>query len=405
METTATPFIKGYKFRIYPTDRQKELFSHTFGSCRFIYNTLLAEAKAEHQAYVQLRDTPGITELPRPSVSGFSLTAKIATLKKQPETSWLNNVSSVALQQAAHHLGDAFTRFFRTKKGYPKFKKKHGHQSFSLMKSAFRFIDGNLYIAKSDEPLPVNYSRKLPSDPTSITISRSPSGKYFISFLCNYLPPKTSGTKVTGIDVGLTSLITLSDGSKVTNQHHYRKAQKKLRRLQQSLSRKQKGSSNRRKANILLAAHHEHISSSRMDQLHKLTRILINENQVIGLESLVVKNMVRNSKLSKSIHDASWSTLLNLLAYKARESQHCTIVLANQYYPSSHLCSTTGIHLGRKLDLKERSWNCPHCGQTHDRDVNAAINLAKEATRAVQSAPEFYQGKLVVADANWATIN
>jgi putative transposase len=406
MQKQHKPFIKGYKFRIYPTEEQKKLLANTFGSCRFVYNRLLADAKAEYEAYKQSLETPGVTELKKPSVSSYDLAYKLTILKSQEGNAWLYDVSSIALQQSAMRLGDAFTNFFRNRNGYPKFKNRYSRQSFTLTKEGFRFKEGKLYIAKSKEPLEVHFTRELPSEPIVITISKTPSNKYFISFLCEYTPTKTSGTKLTGIDLGLSSLITLSDGTKVTNPYYYRKSERKLRRLQQTFSRKKKESKNKRKAHIALAKCHERISNRRLDHLHKLTRTLVNESQVIGLENLAVKNMVKHPNLSKSISDASWGTFLKLLSYKAAESQHCTVILVDRYFPSSHLCSVTGKHLGRKLDLKERSWHCPHCGQTHDRDVNAAVNIAKEAMMVHYSlSPEEAEGKTITGDRDWKCLN
>jgi putative transposase len=406
MQEKLKPFVKGYKFPIYPTEAQKELFANTFGSCRYVYNRILEDIKAEYNAYKQSLETPGAIELNKPSVGAYDLTKRLTILKAQGDAPWLNDVSSVALQQSVIHLADAFKNFFRAKKGYPDKKRDRGNQSFTLTRDAFRFKEGKLYVAKSDEPLEVYYTRELPSEPSSLTITKTPLGEYYISFTCEYTPTKTSGTELTGIDLGLSSLITLSDGTKVPNPYHYRKSQKKLRRLQQSFSRKKKESKNRRKAHIALSKCHNRIKNRRLDQLHKLTRTLVNECQVIGLENLAVKNMVKNPKLSKSIQDASWGTLLRLLRYKAAESQHCTVILVDRYFPSSHLCSVTGKHLGRKLELKERSWSCPHCGQIHDRDVNAAVNIAKEAMMAYYSlSPEEAEGKTITGDRDWKWLN
>jgi putative transposase len=402
MQQQHKPFIKGYKYRIYPTEAQKELLAKTFGCCRYVYYKLLEAIKAEYEAYKESLKTPSATTLKKPSVNAFESTKRLTLLKSKGDAPWLNEVSAVALQQSVIHLGKAFENFFRAKKGYPKFKKKYGPQSFTLTRDAFRFKEGKLYIAKSNEPLEVLYSRELPSEPSSLTISKTPSGEYYISFTCEYTPVKTSGTKITGIDLGLNSLITLSDGTKIANPYHYRNGQKRLRRLQQSLSRKQKDSKNRYKARIALAKYHERIKNRRLDQLHKLTRTLVNNNQVIGVEDLVVENMVKNPKLAKYIQDSSWSTFLKLLSYKAIESQHCNIVLVDRYFPSSHLCSVTGKHLGRKLDLNERSWQCPHCGQVHNRDVNAAVNIAKEALRIYQSlTPGKAKGMVIIGNRDW----
>jgi putative transposase len=402
MQEKPKTFPRRYNFRIYPTEAQKILFINTFGCCRYVYNRLRNDIKAEYDAYKQSCETPGTIELKKPSVGAYDLVKRLTIIKAQGDAPWLNEVSSVALQQSVIHLADAFKNFFRDRKGYPDKKRDRGNQSFTLTKDAFRFKEGKLYVAKSEEPLEVLYSRELPSEPSSLTITKTPLGEYYISFVCEYMPVKTSGTKLIGIDLGLSSLITLSDGTKIANPYYYRKSERKLRRLQQTFSRKKKESKNRRKAHIALAKCHKRIKDRRLDQLHKLTRTLVNECQVIGLENLAVRYMIKNPKLSKSIQDASWSTLLKLLSYKAAESQHCNIVLVDRYYPSSHLCSVTGKHLGRKLDLKERSWHCPHCGQTHDRDVNAAVNIAREASRVYQSlTPEKPKGMIIMGDRGW----
>ena len=377
----AQSFTKGYCFPIYPTPEQKQLFERTFGCVRFVYNRLLHDAVEAYQAYLAAKEILDSQEPIKPKVSGYDFIYSITQLKRDPTLPWLHEVSSVALQQTALHLGEAFTRFFKTKKGYPRYKKKSGHQSFQLMRSAFRFKDGQLHIAKSNDPLKVVYSRELPSDPTSLTISRTPEGQYYVSFTCAYTPKATSGTKLTGIDLGITDLATLSDGTKIANPKHYAHAQKALKRHQQSLARKTPGSANYRKAHQDLAHTHAYIRNCRTDQLHKLSRQLVNENQVLAVESLNIQGMIRNRHLSKAIADASWSRLLTMLRYKTLESQHCNLVYIHTYFPSSHLCAATGKKLGRKLSLSERAWDCPHCGQTHDRDINAAQNILAEALR------------------------
>ncbi len=373
MTSSPKPFVKGFKYPIYPTDEQKLLFEKTFGCCRYVYNRCLAEAKQEYEAH---KLNP---ELPKPKVSGYDFINQLPALKKDPESLWLNEVSAVALQQSVTHLGQAFTRFFKMKRGYPKFKKKHSAQSFTLVGSGFWFKDGQFWTIKSGDPVAIGSRRPLPSPPTSAAISRTASGKYYVSFVCQYVPAKTSGTKVTGIDLGIKTLATLSDGTRIDNPKHYLRNQRQLKRKQQALSRKKKGSRNRNKARVVVAKQHEHTSNTLNDLLHKLSRTLVNENQVIGIETLKVANMIKNPKLSRHIAGVAWGKLLHMLRYKTIESQHCNLVCINTFYPSSHLCNNTGLHLGRKLDLREREWLCPHCGEVHDRDVNAAKNIAQEA--------------------------
>ncbi len=418
MSTPAKLFVKGFKFPIYPTTEQEVLLEQTFGCCRKVYNILLAQTSKEYDAYAEHKklDIPSAP----PNVSGYGLVTRLPLLKQDPELHYLKEVSSVALQQSVIHLGAAYKRFFdRIKQhkaapklkvskkkprkdgrpdGYPRFKSKHdNHQSFTLMTTAFSLDENkHLIIAKCDTPIKVVYSSELPSTPTSCTITRSASGKYHVSFTCQYTPKKTTGTGTIGIDLGITTLATLSTGEKIGNPRHFKRIQKKLRRLQQSLSRKKKGSANYAKARLKVAELHQHIANCRSDHLHKLSRRLVNENQVIGMEHLVIPNMVKNRKLAKHISDAAWGGLGQKLKYKCEESQHAILVKVDTYFPSSHLCHNTGLKLDRKLSLNERRWTCPHCGELHDRDLTAAINVHKEALRLSKKISlEAHAGQIV----------
>lgn len=379
MSETSKLLKKGFKFPIYPTAEQQELINQTFGCCRYVWNKALEAAVHEYKQYLEMPKDTLKSELIKPNVSGYGFVNRLPAMRTNPETPWLSDVSSVALQQTMLHLGAAFTRFFKEKRGYPKFKKKHGKQSFSLMKTAFTLGQSGFFIAKCETPIKVVFSRQLPSEPSSLTISRTAAGKYYVSFICEYQPAKTSGQGRIGIDLGIKDFATLSTGQKIANPKYYLKAQKRLKRAQQALSRKQKGSSNRHKARLSVAKLHERVRNTRMDFQHKLSRQLVNDNQVIAIEKLMVVNMVKNRKLAKHISDASWASFTNMLNYKAIESQHTTIFYVSTWFPSSHLCSVTHERLNRKLSLSERAWDCPYCGQRHDRDVNAAINILQEA--------------------------
>ena len=399
MSTTQKPFVKGYKYRIYPTADQIELLNKTFGCVRYVYNKALAEAKLEYENYIALKNANTLIAPTVPKNTGYAFINKLTNYKSDPEALWLKEVDSVALQQSMLHLGSSFSKFFKERKGYPKFKSKHSHQSFSLMTNSFRFKDKDLFISKSKEPLKVIYDRPLPSAPTSATISKTPTGKYYISFVCEYLPVKTSGIKETGIDLGLKDFLVTSDSLRIANPKHLKQQQYNLKRKQQSLSRKCKGSKNRNKARIKVALIHESITNCRKDFLHKLSTKLINENQVIGLEKLRVKNMVRNRKLSKAIIDVAWSTFTRMLEYKAIASQQCNIVYMDLWYPSTHICSSCDSKLDYKLKLSDREWICPHCGTVHDRDINAAINIRNEALKAlvVQNVSARAKGCVILA--------
>lgn len=379
-----TTITKGFKFRFYPNAIQKDLLARYFGCGRFVYNHLLNDAKEQYEL------DPGY------GVSSYDFIKRIPALKE--EFVWLKEISSVTLQQKAMDLGEAFGNFFRklkkaktpeakAKAGFPKFKNKHSRQSFRLVGSALRFKDGEFFIPKCKDPLKIKWSRELPSEPTSCTISKTPSGEYYISFVVECDPVLTNGTKETGVDLGLTDLVILSDGTRIPNPKYYVNAQRKLARLQRQHARKQKGSRNKEKLRIKIAKLHQYIANLRKDYLHKLTRMLVNENQVIGIESLNVEGMKKNRKLSKAIGDVGWRMLSNFLSYKVRESGCCKLVRLNPFYPSSHLCSVTDKRLDRKLELKERKWDCPHCNQTHDRDINAAMNILKRAKACIEDNP------------------
>ena len=379
MTETSKLLKKGFKFRIYPTAEQQELINQTFGCCRYVWNKVLEAAVHEYKQYLEMSKDTRQSVLIKPDVSGYGFCERLPAMRRDPKTPWLSGVSSVALQQTMLHLGGAFTRFFKEKRGYPKFKKKHGKQSFSLTKTAFTLNQSGFFIAKCKTPIKVVFSRQLPSEPSSLTISRTATGKYYVSFICEYQLDKTSGQGRIGIDLGIKDFATLSTGQKFTNPKYYLKAQRRLKRAQQALSRKQKGSSNRHKARISVAKLHERVANTRMDFQHKLSRQLVNDNQVIAIEKLMVVNMVKNRKLAKHISDAGWSSFTNMLNYKAVESQHTTIFYVSTWFPSSHFCSVTRERLNRKLSLSERAWDCPYCGQRHDRDINAAINILQEA--------------------------
>ena len=379
------PFKKGYKYRLYPTPEQRQFLIETFGANRFLWNHVLDLKQKEYRQYLQdKKDHPDAIHV-RPELSGYYLHSLIPAIKDQFD--WMRLYSNVAYQQTLTALAEAYSRFFKApgKVGHPRFKCKRNHQSVRLTRSGFSLRGGKFIPAKMTEPIEVLWSRDLPSEPSSCTLSMTPSGEFYVSFLCEVTPPKTAGTAITGIDFGLKDLVTLSTGEKVTNPRHYVQAQRKLRRLQQRLARCKKGSKNREKARTLLARHHQHIARQRQDHLHQLSRRLINENQVVGIETLNIAGMAKNRRLSKHLMGAGWHEFTRQLAYKSAESGHCRLVMIHPYFPSSHLCASTGEHLGRKLALAERSWDCPHCGETHDRDVNAAQAIAQEAVQQLTS--------------------
>src|SRR5690554_2306502 len=352
---------RAYKYRFYPTPEQEHILAQTFGCVRFVYNSVL---RWRTDAFYQQQIKVGYVEA----------NAQLSRMKKDPELAFLSDVSSVPLQQCLRHQQAAFKNFFDGRTQYPVFKSKKHRQSAEFTRSAFKYRDGQIFLAKCKEPLAIRWSRDLPSEPSTITVSKDAAGRYFVSCLCEYeaqaLPIIP---KMIGIDLGLHDLFVTSEGQRTGNPRHTAKYATKLAKAQRALSRKRLGSANRTKAKRKVAAIYAKISDCRMDNLHLLSHRLINENQVICVESLKVKNMLRNRSLAKSISDASWGEFIRQLAYKADWAGR-QLVAIDQWYPSSKRCSGCG-HVMETMPLHIRGWTCPVCETKHDRDVNAAINI------------------------------
>ena len=358
---------RAYKYRFYPTPEQAEELARTFGCVRYVYNKALQERM---RAYAK--------EGRR--VSYVETSAMLTRWKRTEEMAFLNEVSSVPLQQALRHLQAAFANFFARRAKYPAFKsRKKSRASAEYTRSAFRWRDGRLTLAKMSEPLRIVWSRPLPEGavPSTVTVSRDAAGRWFVSLLVEEkITPLSPVDATVGIDAGITSLLTLSTGEKITNLRHERADRRKLARAQCALARKAKGSANRAKARLKVARVHARITDRRRDFLHKVTTRLVRENQVIAVEHLTVRNMVKNGRLARAISDASWREFRSMLEYKTawygRE-----LVVVDRWFPSSKLCSACGT-LQEKMPLNVRVWGCA-CGAAHDRDVNAARNLLKLA--------------------------
>ncbi|MEV5158620.1 RNA-guided endonuclease TnpB family protein [Streptomyces sp. NPDC053728] len=355
---------RAFKYRFYPTDAQAAELSRTFGCVRKVYNMALA---ARTEAWT------------RGERVNYNQTSALLTLwKKTEELAYLSEVSSVPLQQALRHLQVAFTNFFGKRAKYPRFKsRKKSRRSAEYTTSAFRYRDGKLTLAKMSEPLDIAWSRHLPEGaaPSTVTVSQDAAGRWFVSMLCEdptVVALPATDTAV-GIDVGLTHLLTLSSGEKITNPRHERKDRARLALAQRRLARKAKGDgANRAKARRKAAKVHARITDRRRDHLHKLTTRLVRENQTLVIEDLTVRNMVKNRSLARAISDAAWSEFRSMLEYKAawygRE-----VIAVDRWFPSSKLCSNCGT-IASTMPLHVREWTCD-CGTTHDRDVNAAKNL------------------------------
>ncbi|HEY8331944.1 MAG TPA: RNA-guided endonuclease TnpB family protein, partial [Pseudomonas sp.] len=347
---------------------------------RSVYNTILAWRT---EAFQQEKTRIGYKEA----------SARLTALKKDPDRAYLNEVSCVPLQQCLRHQQQAFQAFLDKRAGYPTTKSKKHRQSAEFTASAFKYQDGQLFLAKCKESLDIRWTKKretLPSAPSTVTVSRDTAGRYFVSLLCEVeteLLPVTPRT--TGIDLGLKALFVTAEGEQIDNPRHTAKYAARLAKAQRALSRKQRGSKNRAKARQKVARLHTKIADTRLDGLHKLSRRVINENQVVCVESLAVKNLVRNRRLSKSIADAGWGELVRQLEYKAAWAGR-QLVKLDRWFPSSKRCSCCG-HTLASLPLKVRDWTCPACGSEHDRDLNAAINI-KAAGLAVLALGEDVSG-------------
>ena len=352
---------RAYKYRFYPTQQQADLLNRTFGSVRYVYNRALAERS---RAWTQ--DHKRVT---------FAETCRMLTAwKADPETSWLYEVSNVALQQGLQHLQNAFTSFWGKRAKYPSFKsKRKSRASATFTRMGFSWRGGQIKLAKCGEPLDIRWSRPLPegADPSSVTVSRDAAGRWHIAILVEDTVADGPATgAVVGIDAGITSLVTLSTGEKVTNPEHERRDRARLALAQRRLARKQKGSANRARARVKVAKVHARITDRRRDHLHKLSTRLVRENQALVIEDLSVRNMARNHSLARAISDASWSELRRQLEYKA-EWYGRTVIAVDRFYPSGKTCSACG-HLAASVPLNVREWECASCGAAHDRDVNAA---------------------------------
>ncbi|MBP2321991.1 putative transposase [Kibdelosporangium banguiense] len=355
---------RAYKYRFSPTVQQEQELLRTFGCVRLVYNKALETRTAAW--YAEQR-----------RVNYAETSAMLTGWKKTENLAFLNEVSSVPLQQCLRHLQGAFVNFWEKRAQYPRFKgRKRGKASAEYTRSAFRWRDGQLTLAKMDQPLAIVWSRPLPegTEPSTVTVSRDSAGRWFVSILVDttiaHLPPTHAAV---GVDAGITSLVTLSTGEKLINPRHEKRDRVRLALAQRCLARKQKGSSNRAKARQKVARIHARITDRRRDFLHKLTTRLVRENQTIVIEDLNVSGMLRNGSLARAISDAAWWEFRFQLEYKAawygRE-----VIAVDQWFPSSKTCSECGLLLDT-LPLGVREWTCPGCGVTHDRDVNASRTI------------------------------
>lgn len=370
--------IRRWSFRIYPTSQQEAILSKTFGCCRYVYNWALQERTKAYQSGIKMTHA--------------EVDLAMTQLKKKPELAWLKEVSATPLQQSLRHLQTAFVNFFEKRSKYPKFHKRGQRDSATYTRCAFTFEVENqrLLLAKMDDPIKVKFSRRVNQIPTTVTISRRASGKYFASFVVDVavpIVPKT-GQEV-GIDFGISRLATLSNGERIANPRHSNRFRVKLKHAQQDVSRKYEArkarkkvaenpkeirvSNRERKARRKVAIIHEKIANCRNDKLQKFTTDLVRRFDLICIEDLNLRGMVKNHSLARSLYDVGIGMAVRMLESKAAAADK-TVVKVDRFFPSTKLCSKCG-HLLKEIGLDVREWECPACKTHHDRDENAAFNI------------------------------
>jgi len=368
--------LKAYKYKLLPDEEQTTLLNKHFGSIRFIYNHFLNERKVEYET--------------NDNTLNYYDNAKVLTIiKKSDEYIWLKEVNSQSLQYSLKCLDGAYQNFFKFKKGFPKFKSKHNKNSFTVPQFV-KVIDDYINIPKFKNGIKMIKHRDFKGDIRSCTISKTATNEYFVSILVettHNVLPKTG--KSVGIDLGIKDFVITSNGYKYKNNRYTKTYAKLLKEKQQHLSRKTKNSNRYKNQKLKVASTHKKITNSRLDNLHKVSTDLIRKYDVIVLEDLNIKGMIKNHKLSKHIADASWGKLIELLTYKA-EWNDKTIVKIDRFFPSSKTCNCCG-YINQNLTLSMRTWVCPSCNTKLDRDLNASINILKEGYKIISSGTDDYR--------------
>lgn len=370
-----------YRFRLYPTKEQEKFLKQEAGNIRFVYNYFLALAKEKYRKE-------------KAKWNYYEYKKLLPELKKEFEFLKLSN--SQSLQESLKNLDKAFKNFFKGLSDFPKFKKKKKTNSISIPQH-FEIVENKLKIPKLKTSIKFKKHRTIEGKIKSISITIKPSGKYYLNVLVEReIIPLPKKDKIIAIDMGLTDFIVTSDNQAVKNPKHFKKFERRLKLWQRRLSRKEKGSNNYKKWAKKIARLHEKITNAKNDFLHKLSRKIINENQVIIVENLNIKGLIKNKRLSKHIHQASWYKFINMLEYKAKFYKR-ELIKIDTFFPSSKLCSVCGYKY-KELKLSDRIWTCPKCNTIHSRDYNATLNLLKEGLKQVGlERPEFMPVEVALA--------
>ena len=357
---------KSYKFKINPNKEQIELLSKHFGACRFVFNRFLNERKEKY-----------LNE--KTSLNFYDNARTLTELKKDDDFLWLKEINSQSLQSSLRNLDTAYNKFFRKQTKFPKFKSKYDRQSFTIPQSV-TIEEGKLWIPKFKKGIEINLHREIEGKILFATISKSTTGNYYVSITCEveYIPFEKTNTKV-GIDTGIKDLAILSDGKVYENIKTLKTNLKKLKYNQRQLSKKIKGSNSRLKQKSKLATVHEKVTNIRKDYLHKVSTEIIKNHDVICIEDLAVKNMMKNHKLAQALSDVSLGAFYAMLEYKANWNDK-TVVKIDRFFPSSKTCNVCN-YINQDLTLKDREWTCIGCGTQHDRDFNASINIKKQGLK------------------------
>lgn len=367
-----------YRCRAYPDPEQAAVLGRTFGCVRLVWNKTLAERHHRYHADGQ-------------PTSYRETDATLTQWKKTEDLAFLSEVSSVPLQQTLRHQHAAYANFFAGRAKYPRFKNRNSRQSAHYTRSGFAFRDGRLKLAKTSAPLEFVWSwpdiNPATLDPTMVVVSRDPDGRWYVTFAIDIEQPAPLDVagRVIGVDLGLKDFAVTSDGDHVANPRHLEKKAKNLARYQRRMARCEKGSANRAKAKAKVARAHRKVRDARADFLHRTTANLVRDHDLIAIEDLNVRGMVKNRRLARSISDVGWGEFRRQLEYKCERAKR-TLVVVDRWYPSSKTCSGCG-HLLAQLSLGTRRWTCPECRARHDRDVNAAKNILAAGLAVARSDP------------------